>query len=49
MTQIDTAGLERETLEPTTDMETEDPPALQIGRSEEDPNINQEDKYMIRV
>jgi hypothetical protein len=49
MTQEDTAGLERETLEPTTDMETEDPPALQTGRSEEDPNIDQEGKFMIRV
>jgi hypothetical protein len=49
MTQEDTSGLERETLEPTTDMETEDPLVLQIGRSEEDPNIDQEGKFMIRV
>jgi hypothetical protein len=48
MTTEDTAGLERETLEPTTDMETEDSPALQTGRSEEDPNIDQEGKFMIR-
>jgi hypothetical protein len=48
MTMEDTTSLERETLEPTTDMETEDPPALQIGRSEEDPNIDQEGKFMIR-
>jgi hypothetical protein len=40
MTTEDTAGSERENLEPTMDMETEDPPALQIGRSEEDPNID---------
>jgi hypothetical protein len=40
--------LEKETLEPTMDIETKDPPALQIGRSEEDPNIDQEGKFMIR-
>jgi hypothetical protein len=49
MTTEDTAGLARETLEPITDMETEDPPTLQTRRSEEDPNIIQEDKFMIRV
>jgi hypothetical protein len=49
MTQEDTAGLETETLEPTMDMETEDPPALQTGRSEEDSNIEQEGKFMNRV
>jgi hypothetical protein len=49
MTTKHTAGLARETLEATTDMEIEDPPALQIGRSEEDPNIDQEGKFMIRV
>jgi hypothetical protein len=48
MTTEDTAGLQRETLEPTTDMETEDPLALQVGRSKEDPNIDQEGKFMIR-
>jgi hypothetical protein len=49
MTTEDTTGLARETLEPTTDMETKDLPALQTGRSEEDPNIDQEGKFMIRV
>ena len=48
MTAEDTTGLEKETLEPTTDMEIEDSPALQIGRSEEDSNIDQEGKFMIR-
>jgi hypothetical protein len=45
MTTEDSAGLARETLEPTTDMETEDPPSLQTERSEEDPNIDQEGKF----
>jgi hypothetical protein len=49
MTTEDTAGLARKTLEPTTDMETEDPPALQTRRNKEDPNIDQEGKFMIRV
>jgi hypothetical protein len=49
MTQEDTAGLEKETLEPTMNMETEDPPALQTRRSEEDSNIEQEGKFMNRV
>jgi hypothetical protein len=49
MTTEDSAGLARETQEPTTDMETEDPPALQIEKSKEDPNIDQEGKFMIRV
>jgi hypothetical protein len=31
------------------DMETKDPPALQTEKNEEDPNIDQEGKFMIRV
>jgi hypothetical protein len=49
MTTEDSVGLARETQEPTSDMETEDPPALQTEKSEEDPNIDQEGKFMIRV
>jgi hypothetical protein len=49
MTTEDTTGFARETLEPTTNMEIEDPPTLQTGRSKEDPNIDQEGKFMIRV
>jgi hypothetical protein len=41
--------LARETQEPTMDMETKDPPALQTEKNEEDPNIDQEGKFMIRV
>jgi hypothetical protein len=49
MTTKDSAGLARETQEPTSDMEIEDPPALQTEKSEEDPNIDQEAKFMIRI
>jgi hypothetical protein len=49
MTMEDSAGLARETQAPISDMETEDPPALQIEKSEEDSNIDQEGKFMIRV
>jgi hypothetical protein len=49
MTMEDSARLARETQDPTSDMETEDLPTLQTEKSEEDPNIDQEGKFMIRV
>jgi hypothetical protein len=49
MTTEDIAGLASEALETITDMETKYSPVLETRLSQEEPNIDQEGKFMNRI